>query len=228
MSDHVTIVEMAPRDGLLNEQTHVPTDAKIALVDHLSACGFTRIEVASFVSPKWVPQMADAAQVMAGITRAKGVRYTALDRRTAALGAAVAVNASLPTATVDAPLGTGGLGWEIEGIVDKEFGNLLLAANLGHRGQPEVLLELLGTRVGHRCVENPRGAVQEDAGRIALGVACDFLAVSETITTNVDVFNFKVVCWDEEDGCLGHERNRRAELEARDPGGEGAIVGVVE
>lgn len=70
-----------------------------------------------------------------------GVRYTAVDRRTAPLGTALAFNATLPTSTVDAPLGISGLGWEIEGIVDKEIGNVLLAANLGHRGQNEVLLE---------------------------------------------------------------------------------------
>jgi outer membrane protein OmpA-like peptidoglycan-associated protein len=70
-----------------------------------------------------------------------GLRYTAIDRRTAPIGAALAFNATLPTATVDAPLGINGLGWEIEGIVDKEIGNVLLAANLGHRGQNEVLME---------------------------------------------------------------------------------------
>jgi hydroxymethylglutaryl-CoA lyase len=74
----VRIVEMSPRDGLQNEATQVATADKIALVDMLSGCGFGKIEVTSFVSPKWVPQMADAAEVMAGITRAPGVTYTAL------------------------------------------------------------------------------------------------------------------------------------------------------
>ncbi len=78
MTEHVTIVEMGPRDGLQNEAAMVPTADKIALVDKLSACGFARIEVTSFVSPKWVPQMADAAEVMAGIARMAGVRYTVL------------------------------------------------------------------------------------------------------------------------------------------------------
>jgi len=74
----VRIFEMAPRDGLQNEKTPVSTADKIALVDLLSGCGFDRIEVTSFVSPRWVPQMADAAAVLAGIRRAPGVRYTAL------------------------------------------------------------------------------------------------------------------------------------------------------
>ena len=78
MAEPVTIVEMGPRDGLQNEDVMVPTAQKIALVDRLSNCGFTRIEVTSFVSPKWVPQMSDASEVMAGITRKDGIRYTAL------------------------------------------------------------------------------------------------------------------------------------------------------
>lgn len=78
MSETVEIFEMGPRDGLQNEKRQIPTADKIALVDCLSRAGFRRIEVASFVSPKWVPQMADSADVLAGITRAKGVSYAAL------------------------------------------------------------------------------------------------------------------------------------------------------
>lgn len=78
MAETVEIVEMAPRDGLQNEKAQVATADKIALVDRLSRCGFRRIEVTSFVSPKWVPQLADAAEVMAGISRAPGVGYGAL------------------------------------------------------------------------------------------------------------------------------------------------------
>ncbi len=78
MAEFVEIVEMGPRDGLQNEKRIIPTAEKIALVDALSLCGFRRIEVASFVSPKWVPQMADGAEVLAGINRAPGVRYAAL------------------------------------------------------------------------------------------------------------------------------------------------------
>lgn len=78
MPEHVEIFEVSPRDGLQNEKRMIPTVEKIALVDLLSGAGFRRIEVASFVSPKWVPQMADSAQVLAGIRRAAGVSYAAL------------------------------------------------------------------------------------------------------------------------------------------------------
>jgi hydroxymethylglutaryl-CoA lyase len=78
MSDHVTIFEVAPRDGLQNELAMIATADKVRLVNLLSACGFTRIEVTSFVSAKWVPQMADAADVMTRIERRKGVSYAAL------------------------------------------------------------------------------------------------------------------------------------------------------
>ena len=74
----VRLVEVGPRDGLQNEKTMVPTDVKVALIDRLTEAGFAAIEAASFVSPKWVPQMADAAEVMARIRRKAGVRYPVL------------------------------------------------------------------------------------------------------------------------------------------------------
>jgi hydroxymethylglutaryl-CoA lyase len=74
----VTIYEVGPRDGLQNEARAIPTADKIALVDLLSAAGLRRIEVTSFVRADWVPQLADAAEVMAGIQRAPGVAYAAL------------------------------------------------------------------------------------------------------------------------------------------------------
>ncbi len=78
MGDFVEIVEMAARDGLQNEKRIIPAEEKIALIDRLSACGFRRIEATSFVSPKWVPQLADGAEVLAGIVRLPGVRMSAL------------------------------------------------------------------------------------------------------------------------------------------------------
>ncbi|MDB6180230.1 hydroxymethylglutaryl-CoA lyase [Paracoccus fistulariae] len=78
MAETVEIFEMGPRDGLQNEKRLIPAGEKIALVDLLSTAGFRRIEVTSFVSPKWVPQMADAAQVMAGIRRVPGISYAVL------------------------------------------------------------------------------------------------------------------------------------------------------
>lgn len=78
MAEQVTIFEVGPRDGLQNEARMIDTGDKISLVDQLSDCGFHKLEVTSFVSPKWVPQMADAAEVMAGITRKPGISYAVL------------------------------------------------------------------------------------------------------------------------------------------------------
>ncbi|SHH83965.1 hydroxymethylglutaryl-CoA lyase [Cognatishimia maritima] len=78
MPEFVEIFEVGPRDGLQNEKAQIATEDKIALVDCLSAAGFKRIEVASFVSPKWVPQMADSGAVLAGINRKSGISYAAL------------------------------------------------------------------------------------------------------------------------------------------------------
>ncbi|MDP3700865.1 MAG: hydroxymethylglutaryl-CoA lyase [Hylemonella sp.] len=74
----VQLIDVGPRDGLQNEKQPVPAAVKIGLVQRLQDAGLTEIEVTSFVSPKWVPQMADNAEVMAGITRQAGVRYSVL------------------------------------------------------------------------------------------------------------------------------------------------------
>lgn len=78
MAEKVEIFEVGPRDGLQNEKRMIETSDKIALVDMLSAAGFKRIEIASFVSPKWVPQMADSKDVLEGISRVEGISYAAL------------------------------------------------------------------------------------------------------------------------------------------------------
>jgi hydroxymethylglutaryl-CoA lyase len=78
MNRRVTIVEVGPRDGLQNERVSVSTADKIEFVNRLSAARLPVIEVSAFVSPKWVPQLSDAEQVFAGITRHAGTRYTAL------------------------------------------------------------------------------------------------------------------------------------------------------
>ncbi|MCK5745824.1 hydroxymethylglutaryl-CoA lyase [Oricola sp.] len=75
---HVRIYEVGPRDGLQNEKAVIATAKKIALIDLLSEAGFDHIEATSFVSPKWVPQLADAEDVLAGIKRKPGVTYAAL------------------------------------------------------------------------------------------------------------------------------------------------------
>ncbi|MCA0942885.1 hydroxymethylglutaryl-CoA lyase [Salipiger pacificus] len=90
MGEFVEIFEVGPRDGLQNEARLIPAAEKIALVDCLSRAGFRRIECASFVSPKWVPQMATSAEVMAGIRRAPGVSYAALTPNMKGLEAALA------------------------------------------------------------------------------------------------------------------------------------------
>jgi hydroxymethylglutaryl-CoA lyase len=90
MAKRVTVVEVGPRDGLQNEAVLVPTAAKIEFIDRLSAARLPVIEVSAFVSPKWVPQMADAADVFAGIRRTPGTRYTALVPNLAGLDRAIA------------------------------------------------------------------------------------------------------------------------------------------
>ena len=78
MHDLVEVVEVGPRDGLQNELKKISVDEKIQLIDKLSKCGFDRIEVASFVSSKWVPQMADSDLVFKGLTRNDTISYSAL------------------------------------------------------------------------------------------------------------------------------------------------------
>ncbi|HEY1607847.1 MAG TPA: hydroxymethylglutaryl-CoA lyase [Paraburkholderia sp.] len=89
----VKIVEVGPRDGLQNEKAPVPTATKIELVNRLSAAGFPNIETTSFVSPKWVPQMSDAADVMAGIERRPGTLYSVLTPNLRGLEGALAAHA---------------------------------------------------------------------------------------------------------------------------------------
>ena len=90
----VRIVEVGPRDGLQNEQQPVPTAIKVELIDRMADCGLAAIEAAAFVSPKWVPQMADATAVMAGIRRREGVSYPVLVPNEKGFGAALAAGAT--------------------------------------------------------------------------------------------------------------------------------------
>ena len=89
----VRIVEVGPRDGLQNEAKIVPTEIKIEFIDRLTAAGLPAVEATSFVSPKWVPQMADNAEVMAGIQRRDGVDYPVLAPNLKGLEAAIAAGA---------------------------------------------------------------------------------------------------------------------------------------
>ena len=90
LPSQVTLVDVGPRDGLQNEAQPIPAATKIELVSRLQGAGLREIEVTSYVSPKWVPQMADAAEVMAGIDRRPGVRYSVLTPNLKGLEAALA------------------------------------------------------------------------------------------------------------------------------------------
>lgn len=78
MDNFVTIFEMSPRDGLQNEKKFISTNDKVKFIDKLSLCGFKKIETSSFVSSRWVPQLADASEVFIKIKRNKNIKYTAL------------------------------------------------------------------------------------------------------------------------------------------------------
>lgn len=90
----VSIVEVGPRDGLQNEKQAIPTAAKIQLIEKLVAAGLTYIEAGSFVNPKWVPQMADSAEVFAGINRKPNITYAALVPNLQGYERAISVNAN--------------------------------------------------------------------------------------------------------------------------------------
>ena len=93
MMEHVRIVEVGPRDGLQNEKQRIPTATKLALIERLTAAGLRDIEVTSFVSPKWVPQMADHLEIMRGLVRRDGVNYPVLTPNLKGFEAAVAQGA---------------------------------------------------------------------------------------------------------------------------------------
>lgn len=93
LPQRVKVIDVGPRDGLQNEKGEISTAVKIELVDRLTAAGFAGVEATSFVSPKWVPQMADAAEVMAGIARRPGVVYSVLTPNMKGFEAALAARA---------------------------------------------------------------------------------------------------------------------------------------
>ena len=92
-AERVRIVEVGPRDGLQNEQQTVSTETKLELIRRLIAAGLRDVEAASFVSPKWVPQMADHAAIMAGLPDAPGVAFPVLTPNLKGYEAAVAAGA---------------------------------------------------------------------------------------------------------------------------------------
>ncbi|HWH82795.1 MAG TPA: hydroxymethylglutaryl-CoA lyase [Burkholderiaceae bacterium] len=96
LPSHVTLVEVGPRDGLQNEKSPVDAATKVELVHRLQAAGLREIEVTSYVSPKWVPQMADNAQVMRAVQRRSGVRYSVLTPNLKGFEAAIAEDSIRP------------------------------------------------------------------------------------------------------------------------------------
>src|SRR5574343_1200544 len=93
LPQHVKIVEVGPRDGLQNEKQVVPTATKIALIERLAAAGLPAVEATSFVSPKWVPQMGDNAEVLGGIRHQPGTDYPVLTPNRQGFDAALAAGA---------------------------------------------------------------------------------------------------------------------------------------
>ena len=92
MNNFINIFEMSPRDGLQNEKNFIATNDKIKFINKLSLCGFRKIETSSFVSARWVPQLADASEVFMGIKRNENVKYTALAPNEIGLDNALKVN----------------------------------------------------------------------------------------------------------------------------------------
>jgi hydroxymethylglutaryl-CoA lyase len=145
MTDHVRVYEVGPRDGLQNEATPIPTATKARFIALLAAAGLREIEATSFVAPRAIPQLADADELLAGLTRAPGVRYPVLVPNVRGLGRAEAAGAdalAVFTATTDAFTSAnigmtveeslaafapvlaraGGLGWWRRGYVSTAFG----------------------------------------------------------------------------------------------------------
>jgi hydroxymethylglutaryl-CoA lyase len=134
----VTIVEVGPRDGLQNESALIPTADKIAFVDRLSSSGLREIEVSAFVSPKWIPQLADAAEVFSGITRHPNVRYSALVPNLAGLERAIAAGvtevAIFAAASETFSRKNTNRGIDESFLTNKEVTNAAIAAGLRVRG----------------------------------------------------------------------------------------------
>jgi hydroxymethylglutaryl-CoA lyase len=178
MADHVTVVEVGPRDGLQNESATVPTAEKIALVDGLTAAGLPVIEVTSFVSPARVPQLADAEEVFAGITRRDGVRYPVLvpnlrglERARVASVAEIAVFAAASEAFSEANIGVG-----IDASLEIYANVVATATSAGLRVRGYV-----STALG--CPY--QGDVPpHEVARVALalrGMGCDEISIGDTI-----------------------------------------------
>ena len=174
----VTIVEVGPRDGLQNEAVSVPTWVKIAFVDALTYAGMPVVEVTSFVNPKAVPQLADAAEVMTGFQRARGTRYPVLvpnqrgfDRALKSGADAIAVFTSATDAFAQANVGT-----SIDGTFER-FEPVVLGAHqrgLWVRGYVSVAFGC-----PYSGAVEPRAAISVAKRLLELG--CDEVCLADTI-----------------------------------------------
>jgi len=131
MPKSVSIREVGPREGLQFEKGPVTTEAKIRLVDALSETGVKEIEFVSFVSPKWVPQMADAEQVVAGIKKVPGVKYEGITEKGLEIIEGLrghTTGYAVPTFVIDSPGGGGKIPLQPEYVAGRE-GDFLLLRN---------------------------------------------------------------------------------------------------
>ncbi len=178
MTEHIKIVEVGPRDGLQNEKQFVDTATKIELINRLTAAGFPNIEAASFVSPKWVPQMADGSQVMAGIQRQPGTIYSALTPNMRGLEAALAAQADevVIFAAASEAFSQRNINCSIDESITRFEPVAAAAKNAGVRLRGSISCALGCPYQG----QTPVAAVVDVAERL-LRLGCDELDVADTI-----------------------------------------------
>jgi hydroxymethylglutaryl-CoA lyase len=178
LPDHVTIVEVGPRDGLQNEPGTVPTDVKVAFIDRLARTGLAIVEATSFVSPRWVPQLADAAEVLAAIDRVEGVRYPVLVPNERGLERALAcgVDEIAVFAAASEAFSRRNLGRSIDGSMDMFAPVIARAKGAGLRVRGYVSMV---------CGCPDQGEVPvDDVARVThrlLDLGCDEISLGDTI-----------------------------------------------
>jgi len=178
MAEFIKIVEVGPRDGLQNEKVFVDTAVKIELVDRLSAAGFPNVEAAAFVSPKWVPQMADSNEVMAGIARRPGTIYSALVPNMRGFEAAQAARADevVIFGAASEAFSQRNINCSIAESIERFRPVAVAAKQAGMRLRGSISCSLGCPYQG----ETPVGAVVDVAERM-IGLGCDEIDVADTI-----------------------------------------------
>ncbi|CAM5213271.1 hydroxymethylglutaryl-CoA lyase OS=Castellaniella defragrans OX=75697 GN=HNR28_001393 PE=3 SV=1 [Castellaniella defragrans] len=178
MAESIKIVEVGPRDGLQNEKVFVDTAVKIELVDRLSAAGFPNVEAAAFVSPKWVPQMADGGEVMAGIARRPGTIYSALVPNMRGFEAAQAARANevVIFGAASEAFSQRNINCSIAESIERFRPVAVAAKRAGMRLRGSISCSLGCPYQG----ETPVGAVVDVAERM-IGLGCDEIDVADTI-----------------------------------------------